>query len=430
MTAPPPPGYSPPPLGGYPPPPPGGDPWSPRSPSGRWLSPPKEAYTPWSTRVLAFLIDWAPYLILGIGLPYLIVLIADGAECADAFLDDKAALCASTEASYLALLGFLIPFAYFFWNFCYRQGKTGQSIGKSVMKFKVISEATGQPIGFWRSFLRQIAHLVDQIICNIGYLLPLWDGQRQTIADKIMSTVCVPLKSPLIIPPHSEGANWDEARWRQDAELRAVKPEEPSAVQLPRWFSRFSSQAQGWISAALLAPPLLIKVFGTQVIRPSLTREEWGIVWDFYTIAYGLYFLAVIAVVTRYRARLVPALSLGGAVVFLDIVLTLGPDMSWFANFVLFGVIVIGYVAAWGIARRQHHQWLWGLLVSAVACTAFRFLLYSSPIGGSLFLLAKWELTFLTGCLICLAFDVAASRRMTTAQPPNGETHSNLARSD
>lgn len=26
-----------------------------------------------------------------------------------------------------------------------------------------------------------------------GYLFPLWDAKRQTIADKIMSTVCLPI---------------------------------------------------------------------------------------------------------------------------------------------------------------------------------------------------------------------------------------------
>ena len=87
----------------------------------------------------------------------------------------------------------LLPAAvYFFWNFCYRQGKTGQSIGKSVMKFVVISEKTWQPIGFWMSLVRQIAHYIDQLLCYVGYLFPLWDAKRQTIADKIMSTVCVP----------------------------------------------------------------------------------------------------------------------------------------------------------------------------------------------------------------------------------------------
>jgi len=28
----------------------------------------------------------------------------------------------------------------------------------------------------------------------IGYLFPLWDAKRQTIADKIMTTVCLPIR--------------------------------------------------------------------------------------------------------------------------------------------------------------------------------------------------------------------------------------------
>ena len=83
--------------------------------------------------------------------------------------------------------------AYVIWNWGYRQGTTGSSIGKSVLKFKVVSEATGQPIGFGMSVVRQLAHFVDAIICYIGYLFPLWDAKRQTIADKIMSTVGLPI---------------------------------------------------------------------------------------------------------------------------------------------------------------------------------------------------------------------------------------------
>ena len=79
------------------------------------------------------------------------------------------------------------------WNYGYRQGTTGSSIGKSIMKFKVVSEKTGQPIGFGMSIVRQLAHIIDGAICYIGYLFPLWDAKRQTIADKIMTTICVPL---------------------------------------------------------------------------------------------------------------------------------------------------------------------------------------------------------------------------------------------
>jgi uncharacterized RDD family membrane protein YckC len=57
----------------------------------------------------------------------------------------------------------------------------------------VVSEQTGQPIGFGLSVLRQIAHAIDAVICYVGYLFPLWDAKRQTIADKILSTVCLPI---------------------------------------------------------------------------------------------------------------------------------------------------------------------------------------------------------------------------------------------
>ena len=94
-------------------------------------------------------------------------------------------------AVFLAAL-VIIPL-YAVWNFGYRQGTTGSSIGKSIMKFKVVSEKTWQPIGFGPSVVRQLAHIIDVAICYIGYLFPLWDAKRQTIADKIMTTVCVPL---------------------------------------------------------------------------------------------------------------------------------------------------------------------------------------------------------------------------------------------
>jgi uncharacterized RDD family membrane protein YckC len=91
-------------------------------------------------------------------------------------------------------LATLVGLAYLVWDYGYRQGTTGSSIGKSVMKIKVVSEVTGQPLGFGMSVLRQIAHFVDALICFIGFLLPLWDSKRQTLADKIMTTVVLPVE--------------------------------------------------------------------------------------------------------------------------------------------------------------------------------------------------------------------------------------------
>ena len=87
----------------------------------------------------------------------------------------------------------VLALAYLIWNLGYRQGSTGSSIGKSLLRFKVVSENTGKPIGFGLSVLREITHLVDAAIFYIGYLFPLWDAKRQTLADKIMATVCLPL---------------------------------------------------------------------------------------------------------------------------------------------------------------------------------------------------------------------------------------------
>lgn len=141
---------------------------------------PTEAYTPWFSRVLAFLVDYLPYaIILGIGWLLLV--------------STQDATGASTVGQLSISIAFLVGLTYLIWNHGYRQGTTGSSIGKSVIKFKVVSEKVGQPIGFGMSIVRQLAHIVDMAICYIGYLFPLWDAKRQTLADKIMSTVCLPL---------------------------------------------------------------------------------------------------------------------------------------------------------------------------------------------------------------------------------------------
>ncbi len=90
----------------------------------------------------------------------------------------------------LILIGVLTSLAFFVWNTCMKQGRTGYSIGKGVLGMKLISEKTGQPIGAGMAFVRYLCHIVDSI-CYIGYLWPLWDSKRQTFSDKIMSTIVV-----------------------------------------------------------------------------------------------------------------------------------------------------------------------------------------------------------------------------------------------
>jgi RDD family len=196
MTLPPPGDYPPPgpPLGNYPPPPPGNYPPPPGvGPLGAL---PKEAYTPWLKRVGAWIIDSLQVAILsgvGQGLMY-----ATGENnCVSTSGDNSYGVSCTSQPSALGLILSLVfglaALAFAIWNYGYRQGTTGSSIGKSMLKFKVVSEKTGQPIGFGLSIVRQLAHFVDAIICYIGYLFPLWDAKRQTLADKIMTTVCLPI---------------------------------------------------------------------------------------------------------------------------------------------------------------------------------------------------------------------------------------------
>ena len=198
-----------------PPPPPGGG-YPPRPLSGAYPPPDigfaqapsfggptsdSSNYTPWFTRVLAYVIDSIPVYLLGaIGVVVLIAMQRIETVCVT---DDSefnlGEYCAtgkngpSTVAWIIFSLCILIAIAFLLWNFVVRQGNTGSSIGKQMMKFKVVSEQTQQPIGVGKSFIRQIAHAIDGAVCYIGFLFPLWDAKRQTIADKIMKTVCVPL---------------------------------------------------------------------------------------------------------------------------------------------------------------------------------------------------------------------------------------------
>ena len=122
-------------------------------------------YASWLQRVGAYLIDVAPIVILEIIFSRVLVLYV---------------------LILIASLGWTI------YNRWYQGGTTGQSLGKKVLKLRLVSEETGQPIGMLMAFVRDICHIIDSVICFIGYLFPLWDAKRQTIADKIVKTVVIP----------------------------------------------------------------------------------------------------------------------------------------------------------------------------------------------------------------------------------------------
>lgn len=140
---------------------------------------PKDAYTPWIRRVAAWIVDYVLFLVVAATCGVIVGLI------------DSATAGSAPERIIQPLL-YLLVGAFFIWNWGYRQGTTGSTIGKSLLRFKVVGERDGQPIGFGRSIVRYFAHFLDAIIFNVGYLLPLFTAKRQTIADMVMDTVCLP----------------------------------------------------------------------------------------------------------------------------------------------------------------------------------------------------------------------------------------------
>jgi len=88
------------------------------------------------------------------------------------------------------------PVAFAVWNSGYRQGRTGQSIGRRVTKTKLVKIETGEPIGFGMALLRQIFLVVTLlypmgVVGFLGQLRSLWDPKRQTGADKIFKVVVI-----------------------------------------------------------------------------------------------------------------------------------------------------------------------------------------------------------------------------------------------
>ncbi len=70
-------------------------------------------------------------------------------------------------------------------------GETGQSYGRKWAGTRLVKESDGDTLGGPMGIVRHLLHVVDAIICFVGFLLPLWDAKKQTIADKLAGSVVV-----------------------------------------------------------------------------------------------------------------------------------------------------------------------------------------------------------------------------------------------
>jgi uncharacterized RDD family membrane protein YckC len=87
----------------------------------------------------------------------------------------------------------VLPLVFVVWNTGIRQGRTGASLGKSVLGLRLVRAGSQAPVTVGPALLRQLCHLLE---FGIGWLWPIWDARRQTFADKIVGTVVVALPGP------------------------------------------------------------------------------------------------------------------------------------------------------------------------------------------------------------------------------------------
>ncbi len=149
-------------------------------PPGAYQTPPPVGYPPVPVAGGGALVDW-PKRALGGLIDYVAPSI---------IISVLANLLSNVSSTVGGLVSFVLGIGW--WVYLgYKSGTTGVTFGRSVAKTKLVSEATGQTIGVSNGIIRQLAHIVDSIICYIGWLFPLWDAKRQTLADKIMKTVVI-----------------------------------------------------------------------------------------------------------------------------------------------------------------------------------------------------------------------------------------------
>jgi uncharacterized RDD family membrane protein YckC len=86
-------------------------------------------------------------------------------------------------------VGALIAIAYLGF---FEGSASGQTIGKRALGIRVIDYRTGGSIGYGRAVLRYFARIVSALPCFLGYFWMLWDKERQTWHDKMISDVVVP----------------------------------------------------------------------------------------------------------------------------------------------------------------------------------------------------------------------------------------------
>ena len=149
---------------------------------------PSLAYASWGQRVIATLWDfvylWPGLIPLALGYALLIA----GLISAD---DGSGGGALIVLGGLVAAVGFGLALWRTITNYILDQGRTGYTYGKRKVGIRTIREQDGQPSGVGSAVGRYFLHGIINQACYLDYLWPLWDPKKQTLTDKILSTIVV-----------------------------------------------------------------------------------------------------------------------------------------------------------------------------------------------------------------------------------------------
>ena len=87
----------------------------------------------------------------------------------------------------------VVILSFIMWNSIFRQGRTGQSIGKKFMGTKLVSTESGGSLGAGQTFVRGLVAwalntVSGGIFMFVDYLFPAFDKDGQRVVDKMLKT--------------------------------------------------------------------------------------------------------------------------------------------------------------------------------------------------------------------------------------------------
>lgn len=152
-------------------------------------------YASWLSRVGANLLDGLLSIVVAIPLlaaGFLVMITSDNPGAFDPDTGFYAGGDRNPLGIGLLALGYVAILVFAIWNFVIRQGRKGQTVGKSILHITVAREATGDVPGIGLALGRYLLQsILTPVTLYLNLLWPLWDAKNQTLHDKVCNTVVV-----------------------------------------------------------------------------------------------------------------------------------------------------------------------------------------------------------------------------------------------